>query len=71
MGIGTILEAREVVLVAVGEGKAPIVARLLTEPVSPLLPASFLALHPASRLYLDAAASSLLGGETAFFHTES
>jgi len=60
MGIETILEAGEIVLVAVGEDKARPLSRALTGPVSPRLPASFLSLHPRLTIYADASASSLL-----------
>ena len=57
MGIETILEAREIVLVAVGEEKARPLARALTGPVTPRLPASFLSLHPRLVVFADEAAA--------------
>lgn len=61
MGIGTILGAREVVLVATGEAKARIVARALTGPVTTRVPASLLQAHPNVRVLLDRdAAAGLL-----------
>jgi len=41
MGIGTILEAREILLLASGEAKANAVYEALCEPVSPQVPASY------------------------------
>jgi len=62
MGIGTILEAREIVLLAWGGGKAEAVARALGGEPSPEVPASFLQHHPRVRFLLDgAAASGMLG----------
>jgi glucosamine-6-phosphate deaminase len=60
MGIATILQARTILLVARGEGKASIVARALTGPVTPELPASFLQLHADTEVIVDEAAASLL-----------
>jgi glucosamine-6-phosphate deaminase len=42
MGIGTILAARSIVILATGEHKADAVSRALTGPMTPLLPASLL-----------------------------
>jgi len=57
MGLGTILEAREIVLIATGEHKAEIVRRMVEEPPTPLVPAGFLQGHPNAQVYLDAAAA--------------
>jgi glucosamine-6-phosphate deaminase len=58
MGMGTILRARRIVLVATGVGKARCVDRLIHGPVTPKLPASFLQLHPRAEIWLDAGAAS-------------
>jgi glucosamine-6-phosphate deaminase len=42
MGLGSLLAARAIVLVAVGEGKREIVGRALEGPIGPDVPASFL-----------------------------
>jgi glucosamine-6-phosphate deaminase len=60
MGMGTILDAREIVLLAIGEHKADIVRRALEEPVTPEVTASFLQVHPNVAAYLDPAAASNL-----------
>ncbi len=60
MGVGTILQAREVALLGFGEHKAPILRRAVEEPVSPGIAASFLQEHPAVRFYLDVAAAAKL-----------
>ena len=57
MGIGTILEAREILLMASGAGKAEIVHAAWTEGPIESLPASWVRSHPNARLYLDAAAA--------------
>ncbi|GAA1917755.1 glucosamine-6-phosphate deaminase [Arthrobacter gandavensis] len=45
-GLGTIREARSLILLASGSGKADAVAAALTGPVTPRVPASVLQLHP-------------------------
>ena len=58
MGVGTILKAGVIVLVATGARKARCVERAVRGPVSTQLPASFLQLHRHVELYLDCAAAS-------------
>ncbi len=60
MGVGTILEARQLFLMAFGEGKAPILAKAVEQPVSPHVTASFLQEHPHAEMVLDAAAAEQL-----------
>jgi glucosamine-6-phosphate deaminase len=59
-GIGTILEARHLVLLAFGEGKAEAVAQTVEGPLSSLVPASALQMHPHATVVLDEAAASKL-----------
>ena len=60
MGVGTILEAREIVLLATGEHKAPIIRRAIEEKPSTDVTATFLQMHPNATFYLSEAAASLL-----------
>lgn len=60
MGMGTILSARRIVLIATGRRKAAAVSKMLEGPVTPRLPASFLQLHPTVDVVLDRAAASRL-----------
>jgi glucosamine-6-phosphate deaminase len=60
MGMGTILKAAELLLIATGERKAQCVERAVRGPVTTRLPASFLQLHPRVELYLDRTAASLI-----------
>jgi glucosamine-6-phosphate deaminase len=60
LGIGGIMEARRVILIATGADKARSVARAALGPVSPDSPASILRFHPNAQLMLDEAAASLL-----------
>ena len=53
MGVGTILDARKIVLMAFGEHKAPIVHRAVEDPVSDAVTASFLQQHPDATFLLD------------------
>lgn len=47
MGIGSIMRARKILLVATGAEKARIVSEMINGPVTPRVPASILAFHPA------------------------
>ena len=60
MGIGTILKADSVLLLATGQSKAASVERMVRGPITPRLPASFLQAHRSVELYLDQAAASRL-----------
>lgn len=60
MGLGTILEAKEVVVLAFGAEKAEAVATAIEGPVGEACPASLLQEHPAVRWFLDEAAASRL-----------
>ena len=60
MGIGTILEAREIILLATGHKKAPVVAEAIEGPMTSRLPASALQIHGKVTFILDEEAASLL-----------
>jgi glucosamine-6-phosphate deaminase len=60
MGVGTILETRQVVIMAFGEHKAPIVQRAVEGPVTDAIAASFLQQHPDTYFLLDQAAAGEL-----------
>jgi glucosamine-6-phosphate deaminase len=58
MGVATILEAREIVILATGEHKADIVRRTVEGEVDHEVAATFLQRHPATTFYIDAAAAA-------------
>ncbi len=60
MGVATILEAREVVILATGEHKAHIVRRAVEGEVDHEVAATFLQQHPSTTFYLDSAAGAYL-----------
>jgi glucosamine-6-phosphate deaminase len=60
MGIGTILRARLVLLLATGAGKRAIVGRALAGPVTTRVPASLLQTHPHAVAILDRRAARAL-----------
>ena len=60
MGVGTILAARRIIMIAFGEGKARIVARAVEGPVDTAVAASFLQDHPNATVVLDQAAADAL-----------
>jgi len=58
MGIKNIMNARKILLIASGEGKAEILCRALTGPIAPSVPASVLQLHNDVTVVADAPALS-------------
>ena len=60
MGIGSIMKAKAIVLIATGADKAEAVKAMITGPVTPQCPASILQLHTNVTIMLDAPAASLL-----------
>jgi glucosamine-6-phosphate deaminase len=63
MGVGTILDAREVILMATGEHKAPIIREAVEQKPSRSVTASYLQEHPNASFYLDRAAAGNLTRE--------
>ena len=59
MGIRTIMQAKKMLVVVSGEGKADIVSRAFFGPVTPEVPASILQMHPDVTVVCDEAALSL------------
>jgi glucosamine-6-phosphate deaminase len=64
MGIGTILKARKVILLATGQSKAQAVVDSLEGPVSSMCPASALQLHRFATYVIDKGAASKLTLDT-------
>jgi glucosamine-6-phosphate deaminase len=60
-GLGTILQARHLLLIVTGESKAAAVAAAVEGPLSASCPASVLQLHPHVSVLLDPPAASRLG----------
>lgn len=60
MGIGTIMEARQNLLLAFGPGKARAIAAAVEGPVASIHPASILQMHPVVKVCLDEAAAGEL-----------
>jgi glucosamine-6-phosphate deaminase len=60
MGVATILEAREILILATGEHKAHIVRRAVEGEVDHEVAATFLQQHPATTFYVDGAAAAYL-----------
>ena len=53
MGIGTIMKAKKIILMANGKGKAPIIYDTVFGPVTPQVPASILRFHPDVMIFVD------------------
>lgn len=60
MGIGTIMSAKKILLVASGKEKAEIISQSFFGPVTPQVPASILQFHPDVTVVADEAALSLV-----------
>ena len=60
MGVGTILNAKRIILLAFGESKSAIVKRSIEGEMSPAVPATFLQQHPSTEYMLDLAAAAHL-----------
>ena len=60
MGVGSILEAREILILATGEHKADIVRRAVEGELDHEVAATFLQRHSATTFYLDSAAAAAL-----------
>ncbi|RMF37903.1 MAG: glucosamine-6-phosphate deaminase [Planctomycetota bacterium] len=71
MGIGTILEARQIVLLATGGQKAKAVHALVEGPLTAQVPASALQMHPQVTVLLDVEAASWLARKDYYQHVEA
>jgi glucosamine-6-phosphate deaminase len=60
MGVGTILKAKKIILMAWGDGKADIIRKTVEGPIVEQVPATFLQEHQNTLFVLDTAASSQL-----------
>jgi glucosamine-6-phosphate deaminase len=53
MGVGTILDARELLLLATGAAKAAILAKAVEGPITAMISASAIQLHPRCKVIID------------------
>jgi glucosamine-6-phosphate deaminase len=60
MGIGTIMDVRQCLLLALGKNKARAIAEAVEGPISSMNPASVLQLHPVVKVCLDRPAAARL-----------
>ena len=60
MGVGTIIEARRCILLATGESKAAVLAKAVEGPITSMVTASALQLHPRCTVVVDEEAASQL-----------
>ncbi len=65
MGVGTIMDARELLLMAVGKGKAKAIKDTVEGPISGMVPATIVQMHQYSIILLDEEAADLLSGDWA------
>lgn len=69
-GLGTILDARRLLLVAQGESKADAIAAMIEGPVASMCPASSLQLHRFATIVIDEAAASKLKLRDYYMHVQ-
>jgi len=60
MGVGTIIEARRCILLATGESKARVLAQAVEGPITSMVSASALQLHPRCTVVVDEEAAAFL-----------
>ena len=63
MGVGTILESQRCVVLATGSDKAEILAKAVEGPITSMVTASVLQLHPRCTVVVDEAAAERLTGQ--------
>ncbi len=63
MGIGTIMDSRQLVLLANGAGKAEAIARTCEGPITAMVPATIVQLHPKATIIVDKPAAVKLSRE--------
>lgn len=71
MGVGTIMEARELVLIATGENKADAIKAAVEGPITAHVPASIIQMHRRAYVVVDEGAASKLSGEYLVEHAEA
>ena len=60
MGVGTIIEARRCILLATGDSKAEVIAQAVEGPITSMVTASALQLHPRCTVVVDEEAGAKL-----------
>jgi len=60
MGVGTIMDARQVIILAFGSKKAEAIAAAVEGPITAMVPASILQMHPVAQCIIDEAAATKL-----------
>ncbi len=71
MGIGTIMSAKKIVLIATGDQKQQAVADLVEGPISAFSPASILQMHKNAIIVIDEAAAGRLKLRDYYLHGEA
>ncbi|HET6569437.1 MAG TPA: glucosamine-6-phosphate deaminase [Rhodothermales bacterium] len=65
MGVGTVMESKELLLIASGEPKADAIHAAVEGPLTAMVPASIIQMHRKATVIVDRAAASKLTGEYA------
>lgn len=64
MGVGDIMKAKKILLIATGASKAKAIKAMFEGPVTPMCPASILQTHPDVTIFADKESIALLSTET-------
>ncbi len=59
-GLGTIMDAKEIALIAYGEHKAVAIKKCIEGPITASFPGSIVQMHPKAKIFLDNESASLL-----------
>src|SRR6267142_6630517 len=63
MGVGTIIECRRCLLLATGDSKADVIAKAVEGPITSMISATTLQLHPRCTVVVDEEAAGILAGK--------
>ena len=63
MGVGTIMDARDIIMLANGKNKAEAISKTVEGPITAMVPATMVQIHPQTTLIVDLDAASRLSRE--------
>jgi glucosamine-6-phosphate deaminase len=66
MGVGTIMDAKKLILVASGKGKADVIQATVEGSITTIVPATIVQMHRNAVLIIDEDAASKLSGKYVF-----
>jgi len=63
MGVGTIMDARDIIMLASGKNKAEAISKTVEGPITAMVPATMVQIHPQTTIIVDLDAAILLSRE--------